>query len=369
MMRDFYVSRWSRNHCISLCRRPFEHGSARRHLSQHGHGTSLLLSGSNVAERALAHLYSELNVSSDGGLHSTNKPAPSPLAAREDIILGGRADPLLLHLRGDEAFLLENSKPVLAEGIDMTLRLITPENPIYRYADSERAVPPQHLFMSLCCMFRYKEEDIARSRLRFLPFWGFLWPGGFALTKHIQRCPELFRDSLVVDLGCGCGSATVAAGSAGAAAVICNDIDPLALMATGHNIDIKLNHLGRSSEHGIRSTNIYFSVTDFITGRVEALNEYLRRNVRELDCISPNKRYLLVGDMLYDEEIGESVLRLAQALQGQGWSVLVGDPGRHFASTRSADLGRLEAEYDLPLSLRDQNNGLTRAAVRLMKPF
>jgi predicted nicotinamide N-methyase len=176
-----------------------------------------------------------------------------------------------------------------------------------------------------------------------------------------------------VDLGCGCGSAGVAAGAAGAAAVVCNDIDPLAVIATAHNIDLNNNLLGESaggpSGSGRRPTDYYFTTRDFISGGAEALNDYLSKNVRNLGTINPSRKYLLVGDMLYDDDIGESVLRLAQAMRRAGWHVLVGDPGRHFASSRSSELGLQEAEYDLPASLRDQNSGLTRAAVRRMGPL
>jgi predicted nicotinamide N-methyase len=190
------------------------------------------------------------------------------------------------------------------------------------------------------------------------------------LTKYIELNPGLFSGGLVVDLGCGCGSAGVAASAAGAVATVCNDIDPLAVIAAAHNIDINQNLLGndtRNPRGSIGSTEYYFTTKDFISGGPEALTGYLSDNVNNLKSIDATRRYLLVGDMLYDDDIGESVLRLAQTLRLAGWQVLVGDPGRHFATSRSEELGPVEAEYDLPPALLDQNNGLNRTVVRRMR--
>ncbi|VDM72919.1 unnamed protein product [Strongylus vulgaris] len=56
------------------------------------------------------------------------------------------------------------------------------------------------------------------------PFWAFYWPGGQAVTRYILDNVSLFYGANVLDFGCGCGSASIAASMVGAN-VIANDID------------------------------------------------------------------------------------------------------------------------------------------------
>ncbi|KAK6029430.1 hypothetical protein OSTOST_04461 [Ostertagia ostertagi] len=56
------------------------------------------------------------------------------------------------------------------------------------------------------------------------PYWAFYWPGGQAVTRYILDNSQLFLGANVLDFGCGCGSASIAASKAGAT-VIANDID------------------------------------------------------------------------------------------------------------------------------------------------
>lgn len=69
------------------------------------------------------------------------------------------------------------------------------------------------------------------------PYWAFYWPGGQAITKCLPKLPKYkcafryiadrgskFKNSVMLDFGTGCGSASIAASQAGAT-VIANDID------------------------------------------------------------------------------------------------------------------------------------------------
>ena len=69
------------------------------------------------------------------------------------------------------------------------------------------------------------------------PFWSIYWPGGQALARYLlDHGPRLFGQLArakgrgegtvsVLDLGAGCGAATIAAKIAGAGDVLANDVD------------------------------------------------------------------------------------------------------------------------------------------------
>ena len=67
------------------------------------------------------------------------------------------------------------------------------------------------------------------------PYWAFCWGGGQALALHVLANPRCVPGRTVIDFGAGSGVAGVAAALAGAARVICVDIDPLALQSAAAN--------------------------------------------------------------------------------------------------------------------------------------
>ena len=220
---------------------------------------------------------------------------------------------------------------------------------------------------------RYTEEDIQRSQLNgFPPFWAFVWPGGYGLTRYIQENESLFdglQDTTVLDFGCGCGSATIAAQRAGARTVICNDIDPLAVLMTSINCARNCESLQTAKLFGT-TQNCLSSTIDDVVGLVKYCENKNVPSVSITDVgvvstISCGRRIILVGDMLYDGDIGPAVLRLVNGLVDRGWAVYIGDPGRDFAK-RHLDAMRTEnvAEYELPSELKAQNNGLLSVCVR-----
>ncbi len=67
------------------------------------------------------------------------------------------------------------------------------------------------------------------------PYWAFCWASGLALARWIAAHPERVRGRQVLDFGSGSGIAGLAAARAGAARVVCCDLDPLALAACRAN--------------------------------------------------------------------------------------------------------------------------------------
>jgi predicted nicotinamide N-methyase len=70
------------------------------------------------------------------------------------------------------------------------------------------------------------------------PYWAFCWIGGQALARYLLDHPEEVRDKRVVDLGAGCGVASIAAARAGARCVTAVDVDPMALEASRANAEL-----------------------------------------------------------------------------------------------------------------------------------
>lgn len=212
-----------------------------------------------------------------------------------------------------------------------------------------------------CC--RYTEKDIVESQLRGNPpFWAFVWPGGYGLTRYISENPHLFWNKTVVDFGCGCGSASVAAWRAGCRGVLSNDIDPLALLATSLNCN---NNLGIQDPF-----NICCSGVDYLyhKNKIELFDEAVsiceRQSKETKDATAEDSRILLVGDMLYDHDIGPEVMKLIERLINNKWIVYIGEPGRDFALKIVQKLGDVVMSYQLPQDIKSQNNGLNEVTVR-----
>ena len=64
------------------------------------------------------------------------------------------------------------------------------------------------------------------------PYWGFVWPGGYSLSRYIFMNPMVVRGKRIFDFGCGSSVEGIMAMKMGAASITCNDIDIVALTAT-----------------------------------------------------------------------------------------------------------------------------------------
>lgn len=98
-----------------------------------------------------------------------------------------------------------------------------------------------HLLTSDCALYHRKYEELTDNQPEFFeePWWAIYWPGGQALARFIlDNGAEIFRQIRalkkeraesevirVLDIGCGCGAAAIAAKMAGADDVLANDID------------------------------------------------------------------------------------------------------------------------------------------------
>ena len=135
------------------------------------------------------------------------------------------------------------------------------------------------------------------------PFWAFAWAGGLGLARYVLDHPDAVRGQHVLDLATGCGVVALAAARAGAARVVVNDVDPLALIAA------RLN----AAANGVRV--------------VPMLGDLL--SVAEPDPLD-GVDVVLTGDVFYDRDLAAQVLPFLQRAAERGARVVVGDPGRRY---------------------------------------
>ena len=145
------------------------------------------------------------------------------------------------------------------------------------------------------------------------PYWAYPWAGGLALARYVLDHPECVRGLRVLDLGAGSGVAGIAAARAGAASVICAEIDPYGIAAIGLNAAL----------NGVA---------------VKCCGDDLTRGG------APEVAVVLAGDVFYAAAVARKVTRFLHRCAMSGAAVLVGDPGRaHLPQARL----HLVAEYPL----------------------
>ena len=204
-------------------------------------------------------------------------------------------------------------------------------------------------------LMTFTERDIAASPLRgCLPFWAFLWPGGYAITRWILHAASRVKGHVVVDIGSGCGGAAICARLQGAAAVIANDTDAFACMAVADN---------SRCNGALGITTCSADLLPLLPLPCHAAAAVAQLEQLVPPPLSPAPRLLLLGDMLYDHDVGLRALALADAAVARGWRVVTGDPGRCIAVSQARRLGKLVATYDLTQELRANNHGMTSASV------
>ena len=264
----------------------------------------------------------------------------------------------------DRSFLRANTARVEVPSLrDMSLNLLDRTSEMNRYVctSASRSFTRFDSSVSTCCSFT--EDDIERSPLNgFPPFWAFLWPGGYGLTRLIQQNSTAISsyNTTVVDIGCGCGSASVAAVAAGARVVLANDIDPLAILATAMNC-AESGDGASSRVYGTTANCLAASTAEFL----DMVSQYEAATPLQASPPDTCQRVLLVGDMLYDGYIGPSVLKLINGVLDQNWAVYIGDPGRDFANKHLQHMRTdILGEYELPAHIKMKNNGLSSVCVR-----
>lgn len=168
-----------------------------------------------------------------------------------------------------------------------------------------------HLAKEVTAVWDATEEALEESLPP--PFWGFCWPGGQVVARYLLDHPELVRGQNVLDFASGSGVAAIAAVRAGAARVIATEIDEFAIAAM--HLNAALN-------------DVVFDIS-------------LR------DVVDAEERWnvVIAGDVCYDREMSERVVRWLRRLAARGATVLMADPGRPYSPKQG--LEEL-ARYDVP---------------------
>ena len=183
-----------------------------------------------------------------------------------------------------------------------------------------------HLADEITPIWKLTEEALAELGLP-PPFWAFAWAGGQALARYVLDRPELVAGKRVLDFASGSGIVGIAAARAGAAHVLCADIDGFCAEAAALN----------AAANGVS---------------IESTDADL------LDAAPPDVDVLLVADICYEKPLAERVMAWLGAAKAAGTTVLMGDPGRsYFPRTGLTKL----AEYQVPTTreLEDQEVKMT----------
>ena len=147
-------------------------------------------------------------------------------------------------------------------------------------------------------IWRLTEEELGEIGLP-PPFWAFAWAGGQAIARYILDHPQEVADKQVLDFASGSGLCGIAAMKAGAASVLCADIDGFCGAACAMNAEA----------NGVK---VAFTDTNL------------------LDAPAPACDIILAGDICYEMPLAAQVLTWLQAARDRGTRVLIGDPGRSY---------------------------------------
>jgi predicted nicotinamide N-methyase len=161
------------------------------------------------------------------------------------------------------------------------------------------------------------------------PFWAFCWPGGQALARYILDNPEIVRGRSVLEFAAGGAVSGIAAARAGAAQVVANDIDSIAIAAAQINAALNGVTLIPSTENLLESAQ------------------------------TATHDVILAGDIFYEQSPAREIEVFLRREAARGAIVLIGDPGRKYLPLK----GLQEiARYDVPTSLeledREMRNGV-----------
>ena len=177
-------------------------------------------------------------------------------------------------------------------------------------------------------IWRLTEEELGEMGLP-PPFWAFAWAGGQGLARWLLDHPGEVAGKRVLDFATGSGLVGIAAMRAGAASVLCADIDPFCAAAVAAN----------AGANGVR---LDFTAADL------------------LEAPPPEVDLICAGDVCYERPMTDRVLQWLGQGRAAGARVLIGDPGRSYFP-KDGGLTLL-AEYAVPTSreLEDQEIKRTR---------
>jgi predicted nicotinamide N-methyase len=184
-----------------------------------------------------------------------------------------------------------------------------------------------HLADDAVALWEMTEEQLGELGLP-PPFWAFAWAGGQALARYVLDHPQTVRGQSVIDVASGSGLVAIAALKAGARSALAVDID-------------------RFAAHAAR-LNAALNDVSIETSDADPVGKPTGGDV------------ILVGDLFYDRDLAPRVLDWLISVQGEGKSVLVGDPGRTYLPR-----DKLEqiAAYDIAVTRALEDAEVKRAAV------
>jgi len=189
-----------------------------------------------------------------------------------------------------------------------------------------------HLATEITPIWQATEDWLERHNIA-PPFWAFAWPGGQALARYILDHPATVAGRSVLDFAAGCGIASLAAATAGAALVEATEIDPLAVAAIWLNA--RDNGLG-----------------------VQALAE---------DVVGTSCRWdiILCGDVCYEAPMARQLLPWLESMAASA-EVWLADPGRAYLPVSGL---RPIISYDVPTTLELEDRDCRRTTIaRLLPP-
>lgn len=161
------------------------------------------------------------------------------------------------------------------------------------------------------------------------PFWAFAWAGGQGLARWLLDNPHEVQGKMVVDLAAGSGLVGISALKAGAASVLCADIDPFCEAA------VALNTALNGVEAAFTTQNL-------------------------LDVPAPDVDVICAGDVFYEKPMAEAVLAWLLQARDRGIRVLVGDPMRTYFPKSGFEL---LAEYQVPTTRELEDMAVKRTRV------
>lgn len=177
-------------------------------------------------------------------------------------------------------------------------------------------------------LWRLTEEELGEMGLP-PPFWAFAWAGGQALARWLLDHPEEAAGKRVIDFASGSGLVGIAAMKAGAASVMCADIDPFCGAAAALNAE---------------ANGVALDFTD--------------RDL--LDAPPPPADIICAGDVCYEKPMTDRVLSWLGQAKANGARVLIGDPGRTYFPK---DGLTFLAEYQVPTTRELEDLAIKRSAV------
>lgn len=182
-------------------------------------------------------------------------------------------------------------------------------------------------------IWRLTEEELGEMGLP-PPFWAFAWAGGQGLARWLLDHPAEVSGKRVLDLAAGSGLVGIAAKQAGAASVLCADIDPfcgaaVALNAAANRVALDFTHADL------------------------------------LDASPPDVDVICAGDVFYEQPMSGRVHAWLAEAVARGTRVLVGDPLRTYFPKTGFDL---LAEYAVPTTRELEDDAVKRTRVWSLAP-